>query len=110
MKRAIALTLTAACCLGGPVALASSAQAVTASSSASATEYTQVAKKKAKKYKNCKALNKDFKHGVRKKGGKDVVRGDSDPVSTKLIPIRKKIYNKNTHLDRDKDGVACEKA
>ncbi len=107
MKRAISLTLTAAVCLVGPVALSSPAQATAA---ASASEYQPAAKKKVKKYKNCTALNKDFKHGVRKKGGKDKVRGDSDPVSSKLIPVRTKLYDKNTHLDRDKDGVACEKA
>ncbi|GAB3256358.1 excalibur calcium-binding domain-containing protein [Kineosporia babensis] len=110
MKRVVALTLTAAVCLVGPVAVSSSASAAPAAAQSTSSEYQVAAKKKVKKYKNCTALNKDFKHGIRKKGGKDKVRGKSDPVPAKLIPIRTKLYNANTKLDRDKDGVACEKA
>ncbi|MEC2077502.1 excalibur calcium-binding domain-containing protein [Metabacillus fastidiosus] len=59
----------------------------------------------AKSYKNCKALNKDYKGGVAKssnvknKGGK-----------TKHSPhVSADLYNANTKLDRDGDGIACEK-
>ncbi|SCG51489.1 excalibur calcium-binding domain-containing protein [Micromonospora humi] len=61
----------------------------------------------AKKYKNCTALNKTYKHGVGKKGAKDKVRGSTKPVAN--FTVSTTVYNKNTHLDRDKDGVACEK-
>ncbi|MEU1808608.1 excalibur calcium-binding domain-containing protein [Micromonospora aurantiaca (nom. illeg.)] len=61
----------------------------------------------AKKYKNCTALNKTYKHGVGKKGAKDKVRGSTKPVTN--FTVSNSVYGKNTHLDRDKDGVACEK-
>ncbi|QRY36094.1 MULTISPECIES: excalibur calcium-binding domain-containing protein [Bacillus] len=61
--------------------------------------------KTVKSYKNCKALNKVYKGGVAKskntknKGGK-----------TKYKPYASKaLYLKNKHLDRDKDGIACER-
>ncbi|WP_089156595.1 excalibur calcium-binding domain-containing protein [Micromonospora sp. NBS 11-29] len=61
----------------------------------------------AKAYKNCTALNKTYKHGVAKKGAKDKVRGSTKPVTT--FTVSNAVYAKNTKLDRDKDGVACEK-
>ncbi|WP_427847105.1 excalibur calcium-binding domain-containing protein [Bacillus pumilus] len=61
--------------------------------------------KTVKSYKNCKALNKVYKGGVAKskntknKGGK-----------TKYKPyVSKALYQKNKRLDRDKDGIACER-
>ncbi|MBS4201859.1 excalibur calcium-binding domain-containing protein [Bacillus sp. FJAT-49732] len=66
---------------------------------------TVEAKQKVKTYKNCTALNKDYKGGVAKsskvknKGGK-----------TKYKPfVSSSLYNANMKLDRDKDGIACEK-
>lgn len=59
------------------------------------------------KYKNCTALNKKYKHGVGKKGAKDKVRGSTKPVTN--FTVSDSVYAKNTHLDRDKDKVACEK-
>ncbi|KLV28385.1 excalibur domain-containing protein [Niallia circulans] len=63
------------------------------------------AKTKVKKYKNCTALNKDYKGGVAKskstknKGGK-----------TKYKPyVSKALYDANKKMDRDKDGIACER-
>ncbi|MEU1604806.1 excalibur calcium-binding domain-containing protein [Micromonospora matsumotoense] len=61
----------------------------------------------ATKYKNCTALNKKYKHGVGKKGAKDKVRGSTKPVTN--FTVSDSVYAKNTHLDRDKDKVACEK-
>ncbi|MGG3889883.1 excalibur calcium-binding domain-containing protein [Metabacillus fastidiosus] len=59
----------------------------------------------AKSYQNCKALNKDYQGGVAKgsnvknKGGK-----------TKHTPhVSADLYNANKKLDRDDDGIACEK-
>ncbi|CUB21017.1 Excalibur calcium-binding domain protein [Bacillus safensis] len=66
---------------------------------------THTADAKTVKYKNCKALNKVYKGGVAKskntknKGGK-----------TKYKPyVSKALYQKNMRLDRDKDGIACER-
>ncbi|MGE7184077.1 excalibur calcium-binding domain-containing protein [Peribacillus sp. NPDC006672] len=63
------------------------------------------AKTKAKTYKNCTALNKDYKGGVartssvKNKGGK-----------TKYKPhVSKELYDANKKSDRDKDLIACEK-
>lgn len=56
-------------------------------------------------YKNCTALNQDYKGGVSissstvNKGGK-----------TKYKPfVSKELYNANKKSDHDKDGIACEK-
>ncbi|MCY8159335.1 excalibur calcium-binding domain-containing protein [Bacillus licheniformis] len=63
------------------------------------------AKTKVKTYKNCKALNKDYKgvvartKSVKNKGGK-----------TKYKPyVSKALYDANKKLDRDKDKIACER-
>jgi hypothetical protein len=67
-------------------------------------------------YKNCTALNKVYKHGVGKKGAKDKVKGKSKPVTN--FTVSTKVYERNDgkkkskgekDLDRDNDGVACEK-
>ena len=71
---------------------------------------------KPKSYKNCKALNKVYPHGVGKKGARDKVRGSTKPV--KNFKVSTKVYKFNDgkarkkgerDLDRDNDGVACEK-
>ena len=59
---------------------------------------------KAKKYKNCTTLNKDYPGGVARtertawKGA-----GNREPV------VFKALYKKNAKLDRDKDGVVFER-
>lgn len=58
-----------------------------------------------KKYKNCKALNEKYPHGVGKKGARDKTSGD--PVTT--FRVSAAVYDRNKHLDRDKDRIACEK-
>ena len=57
------------------------------------------------KYKNCTAMNAKYRHGVGKKGAKD--RSSGKPVTT--FAVNNALYLANTRLDRDKDGVACEK-
>jgi hypothetical protein len=60
-----------------------------------------------KKYKNCAALNKVYKHGVAKKKG---VRDKTSGVPVRNYTVNLKVYNLNyKSLDRDKDGIACEK-
>lgn len=58
-------------------------------------------------YRNCTAMHKTYKHGVGRKGAKDKVRPGNKPVTN--FKVSTPIYNKNKKLDRDKDGVACEK-
>ena len=62
----------------------------------------------AKKYANCTALNKVYKHGVGRKGAKDKVSGHTKPVTT--FTVNSTVYAANSKkLDRDHDGIACEK-
>lgn len=68
---------------------------------------TVPAEAKAKTYKNCTALNKDYKHGVGKPGAKDKVSGRTKPVTN--FKKSTALYKANKKSDRDKDGVACEK-
>lgn len=62
-------------------------------------------------FQNCTAFNKSYPHGVGKKGAKDHVTGKSKPVTTfkKDTALYNKAMKYNKGLDRDKDGVACEK-
>lgn len=65
----------------------------------------EAAETAAKKYGNCKELNKDYEGGVartssaKNKGGK-----------TKYKPfVSKALYDANAKKDRDKDNIACER-
>ncbi|MGY2743380.1 excalibur calcium-binding domain-containing protein [Arthrobacter sp. UYCu723] len=66
-------------------------------------------------YKNCTELNKVYPHGVGKSGARDKTSGK--PVTTFRVNNTVYSYNDggaNRHageydLDRDNDGIACEK-
>ena len=82
----------------------------------SATAVPATAAPAPKSYKNCTELNKVYPHGVGKKGARDKVRGSTKPV--KNFKVSTKVYKFNDgkarkkgerDLDRDNDGVACEK-
>lgn len=62
------------------------------------------------KFKNCTALNKVYPHGVGKATARD--HTSDDPVTNfkKSTALYKKIIGYRKSLDRDKDGIACEKA
>ena len=73
---------------------------------------------KPKVYKNCTALNKVYPHGVAKNSKvKDKVRGKTKPVTTFTVKAsvykrndgKKKKYKHERDLDRDNDGIVCEK-
>lgn len=58
-----------------------------------------------KKFVNCAALNKVYPGGVAKNK-----RVQNKGGSTKFTPsIKPKIYKVNSSMDRDKDGIACER-
>jgi hypothetical protein len=89
--------LAAAAC----VLLASAAVGATAGSAGAAATGT---------WKNCTSVNHKYPHGVGRAGAHDKTSGT--PVtnfrhSTKLY---KTAMRHNKGLDRDKDGIACEKA
>lgn len=57
-------------------------------------------------YANCAALNQVHAHGVGKKGARDKTSGR--PVTNFKVSTR--LYNiLPSKLDRDKDGIKCEK-
>jgi Excalibur calcium-binding domain len=60
-------------------------------------------------WKNCKAVNARYPHGVGKLKAHDAT--DGDPVTnfkrSTTLYLRAMHYNRG--LDRDKDGIACEK-
>ena len=62
-------------------------------------------------YSNCTKLHQDFKHGVGKKGAKDHHTKSSKAVTNfkRSTKIYKAAVKYNPDLDRDKDGIACEK-
>jgi hypothetical protein len=60
-----------------------------------------------REFGKCADLQAIYRHGVAKPGAHDVVRGHTKPVTTFLVD--RKLYALNQSLDRDRDGVACEK-
>lgn len=90
MKRLSSLTLLAA--------IAVSAGAL--GQSAPASDFAE-----AKRFPNCKALNARYPHGVGRVGARDKTSGT--PVTN--FKRSNRLYRQNRHLDRDKDGIACEK-
>lgn len=60
------------------------------------------------KYKNCSKLNAKYKHGMGIKGAKDKVTGNTKKVNNYTV-VTWQFYNTNSHLDREKDRIACEK-
>lgn len=60
----------------------------------------------ARKFANCTALNKVHPYGVGLPGAKDRTSGRP---ATRFKRDRA-LYNANRHSDRDRDGIACEKA
>ena len=60
----------------------------------------------AKRYANCKALNKIYPHGV---GRTAAARDKTKGVRVRNFKVSKALYNLNTARDRDKDKIACEK-
>ena len=68
-----------------------------------------------KSYKNCTELNKVYPHGVGKSGARDKTSGK--PVTTFRVSSTVYSYNdggakrdfREYDLDRDNDGIACEK-
>ena len=60
----------------------------------------------AKEFRNCTALNRVYPHGVGRVGARDRTTGT--PVRN--FKRSNLLYRQNAKSDRDKDGIACEKA
>jgi hypothetical protein len=57
-------------------------------------------------FANCTAMHKAYRHGVGRVGARDKVAGHSKPVTNFVRNTA--IYNANSKMDRDHDGIACE--
>ncbi len=66
-----------------------------------------------KNYKNCTALNKEYAGGVARTGkavNMKTVSGKKVRADSSYSPkVRAALYDRNKGLDRDKDGIACER-
>jgi len=67
----------------------------------------------AKSYKNCTALNASYPGGVAKSAksrNTKVSHGKKVAAASKYRPtVSASLYQRNSRLDRDKDGIACER-
>lgn len=90
MRRLGAL-LTAAVIGTAPLAFVAPAQAVPA------------------KWKNCTVVNKTYAHGVGKSNAVDKTTGKKVTNFKRSTPLYNEAMQANKGLDRDKDGIACEK-
>jgi hypothetical protein len=61
------------------------------------------------RFKNCTALNKVYKHGVGRVHAKDKTSGKPVTTFKHSDALYKKVIKYRAGLDRDKDGIACEK-
>lgn len=88
-----------------PTTAANAAPAQTATATATAT---------AKHYKNCTAVNQVYSGGIAKAGVKyNLVKSGGKTIKRALkgnVKFSTALYNANKSLDRDNDGIACEKS
>jgi hypothetical protein len=91
MRRLVALVLTAVLLVPAGVAIADINAA-------------------PKLYKNCTNLNKKYPHGLGRAGARDHTTGTPVTSFKRSTKLYKLAMSYNRGLDRDKDGVACEKA
>jgi hypothetical protein len=59
----------------------------------------------AQKFKNCTAMHPKYPGGVARPGGH---QKPGQPKLRKKPKVSAPLYNANSSLDRDKDGIACE--
>lgn len=61
-------------------------------------------------YRNCAQLNRVYPHGVGKKGAVDKANGGRKAHPVRNFKVDTRLYNSlSKSLDRDRDGIACEK-
>jgi Excalibur calcium-binding domain len=61
-------------------------------------------------YKNCTALHTKYKHGVGRTNAHDHTSGKPVTSFTHSTSAYNAAVKANADLDRDRDGIACEKA
>lgn len=60
-------------------------------------------------YKNCTNFNKRYRHGVGKRYARDHTSGTPVTTFRRDTILYRRVMQYNRGLDRDKDGIACEK-
>ena len=60
-------------------------------------------------HKNCTNFNNTYPHGVGRKGAVDKTSGDRVTNFFRSTKRYNRAMDNNKGLDRDKDGIACEK-
>jgi excalibur calcium-binding domain-containing protein len=61
-------------------------------------------------YKSCAALNAKYAHGIGRAHAHDKTSGTPVTTFTRSDRLYRIAMSHNRGLDRDKDGIACEKA
>jgi hypothetical protein len=61
------------------------------------------------RWKNCTQVNKRYPHGVGKLGARDGTSGEPVRTFRRSNLLYRTAMRYNRGLDRDKDGIACEK-
>ena len=61
-------------------------------------------------YKNCTAVNKKYPHGVGRAHAHDKTAGTAVTSFVRSDRLYRLAMSYNAGLDRDKDGIGCEKA
>jgi hypothetical protein len=61
------------------------------------------------RWKNCTIVNKRYPHGVGKVGARDRTSGEPVLTFRRSNLLYRTAMRYNRGLDRDKDGIACEK-
>ena len=61
-------------------------------------------------YKNCTAVNKKYTHGIGRAHARDKTSGTPVTTFVRSDRLYRVAMSYNAGLDRDKDGIACEKA
>jgi hypothetical protein len=73
------------------------------------TPFAAAASGVAAPWKNCTTVNKRYLHGVGKVGARDKTSGAPVTNFKRSNFLYKTAMRYNRGLDRDKDGIACEK-
>jgi len=102
---------TIACLVLAASAAGAPAPSVVAAPTASSVTSVRAALPKSAKYKfkNCTSLNKVYPHGVGRSTARDKTSGTPVTTFKRSTTLYKKIIGHRSGLDRDKDGIACEK-
>jgi hypothetical protein len=60
-------------------------------------------------FTNCTHLNQRYHHGVGRRGAHDHTSGTPVTSFKRSTRLYQRAMNHNSDLDRDRDGIACEK-